>query len=135
MSDRKIIRVKDVMKKKFDMVDGLTSVSQALKKMEHVDNKCLIIDKRHEDDAYGVVLLSDIAKQVLAKDRAPDRVNVYEIMSKPVVTVEQDMDIRYCARLFEKFGLSRAPVVNAGEIVGIVSLTDLVLRGLCKDIH
>jgi CBS domain-containing protein len=43
------------------------------------------------------------------------------------------MDIRYCARLFEKVGLSRAPVVNEGEIVGIVSLTDLVLRGLCGD--
>lgn len=134
MNDRTIIRVKDVMKKNFDMVDGLTSVSQALQKMKHVDTKCLIIDKRHEDDAYGVVLLSDIAKQVLAQDRAPDRVNVYEIMSKPVVTVEEDMDIRYCARLFDKFGLSRAPVTDGGKIVGIVSLTDLVLKGLCKNI-
>lgn len=135
MSEREIIRVKDVMKKKFDMVDGLTSVSQALQKMQHVDNKCLIIDKRHDDDAYGVVLLSDVAKQVLGKDRAPDRVNVYEIMSKPVITIDEDMDIRYCARLFDKFGLSRAPVTDGSKkIVGIVSLTDLVLKGLCKNI-
>ena len=135
MSDRKIIRVKDVMKKEFDMVDGLMSVSETLRKMKHTDTKSVIVNKRHDDDAYGVVLLSDIAKQVLAKDRAPDRVNVYEIMSKPVVTVEQEMDIRYCARLFEKFGLSRAPVVSEGEIVGIVSLTDLVLKGMCEDIN
>ncbi len=134
MSDRKIIRVKDVMKKEFDMVDGLMSISETLRKMKHVDTKSLIVNKRHDDDAYGVVLISDIAKQVLAKDRAPDRVNVYEIMSKPVITVEQDMDIRYCARLFEKFGLSRAPVVSEGKIVGIVSLTDMVLKGLCGDI-
>lgn len=134
MSDREIIRVQEVMKRDFDMVDGLTSVSQALSQMKHVDNKCLIIDKRHKDDEYGVVLISDIAKQVLAKDRAPDRINVYEIMSKPVITINQDMDIRYCARLFEKFGLSRAPVVNSSDIVGIVSLTDLVMKGLCKDI-
>lgn len=134
MSEREIIRVKDVMKKNFDMVDGLTSVSQALQKMKHVDTKCLIVDKRHDDDAYGVVLLSDIAKQVLAQDRAPDRVNVYEIMSKPVVTVDEEMDIRYCARLFEKFGLSRAPVTGGRKIVGIVSLTDLVIKGLCKNI-
>lgn len=134
MSDRKIIRVKDVMKKEFDMVDGLMSISETLRKMKHVDTKSLIVNKRHADDAYGVVLLSDIAKQVLAKDRAPDRVNVYEIMTKPVITVEQDMDIRYCARLFEKFGLSRAPVVSGGEIVGIVSLTDMVLKGLCGDL-
>lgn len=135
MTEREIIRVQDVMKKSFDMVDGLMSVSQVLQKMKHVDNKCLIVDKRHDDDAYGVVLLSDIAKQVLARDRAPDRVNVYEIMSKPVVTVDKDMDIRYCARLFEKFGLSRAPVTDGGKIVGIVSLTDLVLKGLCRTIN
>ena len=134
MSDRKIIRVKSVMKKEFDMVDGLMTVSETLRKMKHVDTKSLIVNKRHDDDAYGMVLLSDIAKQVLAKDKAPDRVNVYEIMSKPVITVEQDMDIRYCARLFEKFGLSRAPVVSKGEIVGIVSLTDMVLKGLCGDL-
>lgn len=134
MSDQQVIRVKDVMKTEFDTVDGLMTVSQALQKMKHVETKCVIVDKRHEDDAYGMVLISDIAKQVLAKDRAPDRVNVYEIMSKPVVTIDQDMDIRYCARLFDKFGLSRAPVVNGKEIVGIVSLTDLVMNGLCKDI-
>ena len=134
MSDRKIVRVKDVMKRDFDKVDGLTTISDTLSMMKHVDTKCVIVDKRHDDDAYGMVLLSDIAKQVLAKDRAPDRVNVYEIMSKPVITVEQDMDIRYCARLFEKFGLSRAPAVSGGEIVGIVSLTDMVLRGMCGDI-
>jgi CBS domain-containing protein len=134
MNDRQVIRVKDVMKREFDTVDGLMTVSQALQKMKHVETKCVIVNKRHADDAYGVVLISDIAKQVLGKDRAPDRVNVYEIMSKPVITVDQDMDIRYCARLFDKFGLSRAPVVDGKEIVGIVSLTDLVMNGLCKDI-
>jgi CBS domain-containing protein len=134
MTDRQIIRVKDVMKRDFDMVDGLMTISQTLQKMKHVDTKCVIVNKRHPDDAYGVVLISDIAKQVLGQDRAPDRVNVYEIMSKPVITVDQDMDIRYCARLFDKFGLSRAPVVDGKEIVGIVSLTDLVMKGLCKDI-
>ena len=51
-------------------------------------------------DEYGMVLLSDIAKQVLAKDRSPKRVNIYEIMAKPVLSVQPDMDIRYCARMF-----------------------------------
>ena len=134
MSEREIIRVKDVMKKDFDMVDGLTSVSEALRKMKHVETKCLLVGKRHEDDAFGIVLLSDVARQVLAKDRAPERVNVYEIMSKPVMTVSADMDIRYCARLFEQFGLSRAPVEDAGKIIGIVSLTDMVLKGLCQNL-
>ncbi|HFE32042.1 MAG TPA: CBS domain-containing protein [Gammaproteobacteria bacterium] len=134
MINREIIRVRDVMKQQIDIVDGMTTVSEALHTMKHVETKCLIVDKRHENDEYGMVLIADIAKQVLAKDRAPDRVNVYEIMSKPVLTVDPKMDIRYCARLFERFGLSRAPVVDHDRLVGIISYTDMVLRGLCKHI-
>jgi len=134
MSDKKVIRVREVMKTEFDMVDGMTTVSDALCTMKHVETKTLIINKRHDDDEYGIVLISDIAKQVLARDCSPERVNVYEVMSKPVVTVDPEMDIRYCARLFEKFGLSRAPVVENRQIVGVVSFSDMVLRGICVDI-
>lgn len=130
MSEIKIVRVSDVMKAKFDLVDGITTVSEALEKMKHIENKSLIVDKRHDDDEYGVVLLADIARYVLAKDRAPERVNIYEVMSKPVITVHAKMDIRYCARLFDKFGLSRAPVVDEGKLVGMVSYTDMVLKGM-----
>ena len=133
MSERKIVRVRDVMKTQFDVVDGMTTVSEALKTMKHVETKSLIIDKRHDDDEYGIVLISDIAREVLAKDRSPDRVNVYEIMSKPVVYVDPDMDIRYCARLFDRFGLARAPVVDNRKMVGIVSYTDMVLRGFASN--
>ena len=133
MTTKNTIRVKDVMKTKVDIIDGMVTITDALKKMKHVDTKVLIIDKRHDNDEYGVVLLSDIAKQVLAVDRSPDRVNVYEVMSKPVISVDPDMDIRYCARLFEKFGLSRAPVLDNRTIVGIISFTDMVLKGLMSD--
>jgi len=130
MSDKQIVRISDVMKTKFDLVDGIMTVSEALDKIKHVENKSLVVDKRHDDDEYGIVLLADIARFVLAKDRAPERVNIYEVMSKPVITVHSRMDIRYCARLFDKFGLTRAPVVDAGKIVGMVSYTDLVLKGM-----
>ena len=133
MTTRKIIRVKDVMKTEIDIIDGMMTITDALDKMKHIDTKALIIDKRHDNDEYGVVLLSDIAKQVLALDRSPDRVNVYEVMSKPAITVDPDMDIRYCARLFEKFGLSRAPVLENRNVIGIISFTDMVLKGLVSD--
>lgn len=130
MNERRIVRVQDVMKTKFDMVDGLDTVEKALNQMAHVETKSLIVNKRHDGDEYGMVMISDIARQVLAKDRPPDRVNIYEIMSKPVMTVNPDMDIRYCARLFGRFHLSRAPVIKDDEIIGIVSLTDMALKGL-----
>ncbi len=134
MSTKKLIRVRDVMKPDFDVVDGMATVAQALDTMKHVDTKTLIVKKRHEDDEVGLVVLSDIAREVLAKDRAPDRVNIYEIMVKPVMSVDPDMDIRYCARLFDRFGLTRAPVVESREVQGIVSLTDLVMKGMVPNL-
>ena len=129
-TERKVIRVRDVMKQEYDIIDGRVTVMEALRTMRHVETKSLIVDKRHDDDEFGMVLISDIAREVLAKDRSPDRVNVYEIMTKPLLTVDPDMDIRYCARYFEKFKLSRAPVVEDKRVIGIISYTDMVLKGL-----
>ncbi len=133
MNDMPLVRVRDVMKAGYDVVDGMATVTDALRAMEHTDNKCLIVKKRHEDDEIGMLLITDIARKVLARDRAADRVNVYEIMAKPVISVHANMDIRYCARLFERFDLTRAPVVDGDEVIGIVSLSDLVYRGLLND--
>jgi len=130
MNKRTVIRVRDVMKSEVDIVDGKMTVMEALAKMKHVETKSLIVEKRNIDDEYGMVLLSDIAKDVLAKDRSPDRINIFEIMSKPVICVDPNMDIRYCARLFERYGLSRAPVVENKQVVGVISFTDMVLKGL-----
>lgn len=132
MSEKEVIRVRDVMKTQFDVVDGMATIDQAVRAMKHQETKCLIVNKRHPEDEYGMLLISDIARHVLAKDRAPERVNVYEVMAKPVVTVEPGMDIRYCARLFTRFELSRAPVIENGKVLGIVTFTDLVLRGIYK---
>lgn len=131
----KIIRVRDVMKTELDIVDGMLTVTEALKSMKFQDTRTLIVDKRHEDDEYGVVMFRDVAKKVMARDHSPDRVNIYEIMSKPVVSVHPDMDIRYCTRLLDRFGLSRAPVLENQKIIGLVSYTDIVQKGLMSEIE
>jgi predicted transcriptional regulator len=122
--------VRDCMRTEVTEVDGRLDVLTALKTMKKVGATSLIVKRRDENDEYGMVLFSDIAKEVIAKNRAPERVNVYEIMSKPILTVRPDMEIRYCARLFENFGISHAPVVENDEIVGMVSYYLLVLHGL-----
>ncbi|MEQ1558171.1 MAG: CBS domain-containing protein [Methyloglobulus sp.] len=130
-----VIRVKDVMKTDFGTIDGIATVDDALKKMKSLKTAVLIVNKRHADDEYGLITSGDIARHVLAKDRAPDRVNVYEIMSKPVISVHPDMDIRYCSRLFADYDLVRAPVIENRTVVGIVSPNSLVLDGLYKIIQ
>jgi signal-transduction protein with cAMP-binding, CBS, and nucleotidyltransferase domain len=122
--------VKDVMWSDFDIVDGKITVQNALNDMQYKKTKMLLVDKSHSHDEYGVVLIADIASKVIAKDRALDRVNIYEIMNKPVMSVHPEMDIRYCAELLSNFGLSRCPVLDNGKIVGVVSLTNIVFNGL-----
>ncbi|WP_262964139.1 CBS domain-containing protein [Methylobacter psychrophilus] len=129
------IRVKDVMKTDFATIDGIATVAEALIKMKTLKTAVLIVNKRNENDEYGMLTSGDIARHVLAKDRAPDRVNVYEIMSKPVITVHPDMDIRYCSRLFANYNLIRAPVVENKMVIGMVSPNSMVLDGLYKTVQ
>ena len=133
MSNTDPVRVKDVMTNNFELVDGLMMTDQALKKMKASGAEVLIVDKRDDNDEYGIVLLSDIARNVLAVNRAPARVNIYEIMSKPVVSVDPNMDIRYCSRLFDKLGFFYAPVIDQGKLLGLVGYGNMLLDGLCHD--
>jgi signal-transduction protein with cAMP-binding, CBS, and nucleotidyltransferase domain len=130
MKEKRIIRVKEVMKTDFGRIDGIATIAEALKKMKEMQTAVLIVNKRHDDDEYGIINCGDIARHVLAKDRAPERVNVYEIMTKPVISVHPEMDIRYCSRLFAQYDLVRAPVIEDRNVVGIVSPNSLVLDGL-----
>jgi len=120
------------MKTDFGSIDRIATVGEALKKMKALKTSVLIVNKRDDDDEYGMITSGDIARHVLAKDRAPDRVNVYEIMSKPVISVHPDMDIRYCSRLFADYNLVRAPVIENKDVIGMVSPNSLVLDGLYR---
>jgi len=132
-SPRKRITVRDVMKTRFGFIDGMATIQEALIMMKGYRTSMLVVKKRNEHDEFGILLASDIAREVLARDRPCQRVNVYEVMEKPAVYVNPDMDIRYCTRLFDKFGLSYAPVIDNGELKGVVSYASMVLRGLCRD--
>jgi len=123
-------RVEQVMVPEPKTVDGLASVAVAIAIMCEHEISSLVVDRRHEGDEYGLIVISDIASQVIARNRAPERTNVYEIMSKPVLTVDVEMDIKYAIRLLDRFALSRALVTERGTLAGIVTLRDMVLRYL-----
>ncbi len=121
-------RCRDVMNQRFAFADGLTTVSAALAMMREKGITKVIINRRDSSDEFGMVKLSDIAKKVIGKDRAPERVNLYEIMSKPVISVRPQMNIKYCARLFDQYGLTSAIVIEDEQVIGMVSYKDIVLN-------
>ena len=130
MKEPQWVPVRKVMRTEVAFVDGRVTVLEALRVMKREKVTSLIVNKRSDKDEYGMVLFSDVAKQVIAENRSPARVNVYEIMAKPVVSVRPDMDIRYCARHTHFFGISHAPVIENDEVIGVVSYYLLVLEGL-----
>ncbi len=122
--------VGEVMTPSPRVIDGLATVREAVELMRNNSISSLVIDRRDERDEFGLVVVSDIAEKVIAQGRSLARTNVYEIMSKPVLTVDGAMDIKYALRLLGRFGLSRALVTNGGALVGIVTMRDMVLRYL-----
>jgi len=123
----KIVRARDVMDKDVLTINGMATAREAAVLMRTKRVFSLLVEKRHENDAWGILVVQDFVKGVIIPGRLPDDVNVYEIMTKPVITVPADMDIRYAARLIYRASIRRAPVDDKGEIIGMVSLSSLVL--------
>jgi predicted transcriptional regulator len=122
------IRVSEVMKTEVQTVDPMSAVSEAMVAMTKSGVSSLIINRRDDKDEYGLIIISDIAKDVINQNRAPERVNVYEIMSKPTLTLDANMDIKYAIRLLSNFNVSRGLVLDhERNLVGIVTLRDMVL--------
>ena len=127
MNDIKYLAVSEVMKPEIQKIDGLATVTEAVEKMRAAGSGSLIVDKRNDQDEYGLISIGDLAYKVVAPDFAPDRISCYQVMTKPVLTVESDMNVRYAIRLLTRFKISRALVVENGRAVGIISLRDMVL--------
>ncbi|MFO7963342.1 MAG: CBS domain-containing protein [Desulfobacterales bacterium] len=122
-----ITRASDVMFKEIPSIDGMASAKEAAAGMRSCQASELLVAKRSDDDAWGIVTIMDLVKSVIVPGHDPDNVFVYEIMTKPVITVPAQMDIRYVIRLMERIGIRRAPVEDKGEIVGMITLSSLIL--------
>jgi signal-transduction protein with cAMP-binding, CBS, and nucleotidyltransferase domain len=122
-----IIRAREVMTKGIISIDGMITAREAAAKMRSEKVSSLLVKKRHADDVWGILVYQDFFKRVIIPGRSPDDVHVYEIMTKPVITVPADMDIRYVTRLIYRADIRRAPVEDCGELIGMIALSSLIL--------
>ncbi len=126
-AETKLVRARDVMKTNVPTIDGMATAREAVALMKEHRVSSLLVNKRHEDDAWGLVSVRDLISGVLIPGKNAEMVNVYEIMTKPIFSVSADMDIRYVARLMQQIGMRRAPVEENGRMIGMVTLVSLVL--------
>ncbi len=122
-----VVKVADVMQTSLHTVDGLASVQDAIGDMSRLGVSSLVIERRHPGDEHGVVTMRDIASRVVAVGKSVARTSVYEVMSKPALTVAAGMNVKYAIRLLARFAINRALVTRDGELVGLVTLRDMVV--------
>ena len=123
----RIVRARDVMHKRIVSIDGMATASEAAAMMRAEKTSSLLINKRNADDAWAILVVQDFIKGVIIPGLSPNDVHVYEIMTKPIITVPADMDIRYAARLIYRADIRRAPVEDGGKLIGMISLSSLIL--------
>jgi len=118
---KKLIR--DIMTKGVISVPEGTTIRDALKKMGEKNVSSLIVI-RGEDRPYGIVTRKDIIDEIVVRDgdiNAP----VDKITSSPLILATPNLRIKDAAQLIERFGVRRLPVLQKGEIIGIVSTSDI----------
>jgi CBS domain-containing protein len=121
---------RDIMTTPVVTVEGSATVAEAVSLMKEKGVRALIVDRRSEEDAYGIVTQRDIVYSVMAERKDPSKVKVHEVMTKPLVVVNPDLDAVYVARLMAQKGLSRAPVLYDQKLQGVISVTDLITKGM-----
>lgn len=124
-----MLRAKDIMTTDIATIPGMATVAEAIGLMAARGLRAFIVDRRSDDDAYGMITEADIVYKVSAQGIQPTDIRVFEVMTKPCITVPPDMGVEYVARLFMMTGIQRAPVVGE-HLMGIVSVSDILRKAM-----
>lgn len=118
--------VKDIMKSNVITISPLATLRDAMAKMRSEGVKSLVVERRDEHDAYGILTYATILRTIVAEEGDIDLINVYDVCRKPVITVPPNMDVKYVARLMAHRRLSRVVVLETAELAGIITMSDIV---------
>ncbi len=121
------MKASEIMTKDVVTIRGAATVADAVKLMKEKGLRSLVVKRRSADDAYGIVTETDIVYKVTAYGLDPKTVRVYEVMTKPCIVVNPDLEVEYVARLFANTKIRRAPVIK-DTLLGVISITDILTK-------
>ena len=118
------MKVFEAMTKNPVTVKPNSSVQDAAKIMSEKKIGSIIISGNGEFS--GILTERDLVRKVLARGKDPKSVKVNEIMSKPVVRIDEDSDLLDASELMKKKNIRRLVVVDkTKKLVGILSTNDM----------
>lgn len=118
--------VNDIMVRDVVTVSSFATIHDAMRKMKRHGVKSLVVEKRGEHDAYGIITYTNILKTIVAEEGDIDLINVYDICAKPALTVSRELDVKYAARLMVSMGIRRLLVTASNELIGVITMNDIV---------
>ena len=119
-----MMKVEDVMIEGVITIDSDASVMKAVKIMNENEIGCLIVTRRGK--AVGIVTERDLLARVIAKSKNPKKTKVREIMTKPLISGQPEMDLEEATKLMFKMKIKKLPVVESeGKLAGLITLTDV----------
>lgn len=123
-----MLTVRDIMTRPVVVIRSSATVQNAILLMRAKRLRSLIVEKT-EDTPYGIVTEKDIVFKVIAPNENPDLVGVCDIMRQPCIQVAAAATVQEAAKILANAGIHRAPVIENEELLGIVSVTDILRKG------
>lgn len=117
--------VGDLMHADVRTVAEATPLTDAARLMYDLHVSSLIVDQENVRDAFGILTRKDIVEALSSDLPGSDMLLVRDVMTKPAITVPPELAVAHCIRLMRMAGVRRVPVVKNGELVGILSNSDL----------
>ncbi len=118
-----MLKVEDVMVEDVITVDSGAPVMEAVKRMNENEIGCLVVTRRGK--AVGIITERDLLKRVIARLRDATKTKVRQIMTKPLIVGDPNMDLEDATKLMFERKIKKLPVIEGGRLVGLVSLTDI----------
>jgi CBS domain-containing protein len=120
--------VKEVMtpKEKLISVEPMATVRDSLKLMKAHSVRSIIVNKSHDDGAYGLVTFKNILQSIVAEDGDIDLLNVYDIAATPAISVSSQLNVKYAAKMMVTSSIKRLLVIDNNELYGILTMSDII---------
>jgi len=116
--------VKEIMVTKVISINANKSILEACAKYREKRIGCLLVTD-DEGDCVGIVTERDIIERTICMHRNPEKTRVSEIMSTDIKTIHPLDKIEKAADTMLQHKIKKLPVIQNGEIVGIVTATDI----------
>ncbi|MEA3342973.1 MAG: CBS domain-containing protein [archaeon] len=118
------MKVKGIMTRKVVEITKGCLITEAAELMRKKDISCLVITCGTSIE--GIVTERDVLRKIIAEQKMFSQISISEIMTAPVVTIEEETEIYDAVDLMARKHIRRLVVTNGGKMTGIVTESDFV---------